>query len=148
MRSLNIKVVALIIFVLFAYLGALTFTVPQLKNNISQATTVSPEKFTELYFEEHMNLPKSVQPKEQQTFSFTIHNQEYKTMTYPYEIYVQDTAGSRSGITTNTVTLRHDEEKLITESYEILAPIKRAKVVVNLMNNNQQIHYWIGEENK
>jgi hypothetical protein len=134
--------------ILFAGLGASTFVLPHFKANVSLATTAQPEKYTELYFENHLNLPKSAAIKEPQTFSFTLHNLEYKDMVYPYEIYVEDTAGSRSGIITSEVRLRHDESKTITESFEILENIKRAKVVVNLLNKNQEIHFWLGEDDK
>ena len=142
------NVTAGLIAFVFVGLGALTFSLPHFQKNITLATSAVPEKFTELYFEDHLNLTRAAVLKEPQTFSFTIHNLEYKTMEYPYEIYVQDIAGSRSGIITNSVTLRHDQQKTITESFEILEPIKRAKVVVNLTNKNQEIHYWIGEDNK
>jgi hypothetical protein len=139
--------VSLIAFIILG-IGALLFTIPSFQHNISLATASKSERFTELYFDNHLNLPKSNTLKQPQTFSFTIHNLENKTIDYPYEIYIEDTAGSRSGIITNSVRISHDQVKTITESFEILAPVKRAKVVVNLMNKKQEIHFWIGEDNK
>lgn len=148
MNNLSTKILIVFTIFFFTALGVYTFMVPEFRKGVSMATAVTPENYTELYFEDHLNLSKSAALKEPQTFSFTIHNLENKTMNYTYEIYVQDTVGSSSGITTNSISLRHDQQKTITESYEILAPVTRAKVVVNLVNKNQQIHYWIGEENK
>lgn len=123
---------------------------PSLKNTIALATTVKPETFTELYFENHTQLSRDTTPGKAHDLTFTIHNLEYKTMTYPYEIYVQDATSSarRTTVVKDIVRLNHDEKKTITEHFVLLEPVKRAKVVVNLVNKNQEIHYWIGEENK
>jgi hypothetical protein len=121
---------------------------PSVRETVALATTVKPETFTELYLENHLTLPKETIIKKAETFSFTIHNLEYKTMTYPYEVYIQDTAGRKEVLIKDIVKLKHDEKKTIPVYYELLQPIKRAKVVVNLTAKQQEIHFWIGEENK
>lgn len=148
MKTFTKIILTIFTVILFAGLGAFVITFPNIQKNLVQATTALPERYTELYFENHLNLPKSAVVGEPQTFSFTLHNLEHQSMVYPYEIYIQDSVGSRSGIIANTVSLRHDERKTITESFAIVTPIKRAKVVVTLRNKNQEIHFWIGEDNK
>lgn len=148
MNILAKAIITVLTVMFFASLGAYTVAFPEFKKNVSLATSAIPENFTELYFENHLQLPKSTTIDNPQTFSFTIHNLENKTMTYPFEIYVQDTNGSRSGIMNNTLTLKHNERKTITETFAMTEPIKRAKVVVLLLNKNQEIHFWIGEDNK
>lgn len=113
------------------------------QQSVALATTIQPEPFTELYFEGHENLSKKTEVKNAQTFAFTIHNLEYKTTSYPYKVYVQDASGNKAEILKDIVILKHDEKKTIPVYYELLQPVKRAKVVVNLTKKQQQIHYWI-----
>ena len=61
---------------------------PSVKEALILATTVKPETFTELYFENHLSLPKEVTLFKEYNFKFTIHNLENKDMEYPYEVYI------------------------------------------------------------
>lgn len=123
---------------------------PSLQNTIALATTVKPETFTELYFENHLNLTRHTTVNKPHTVTFTIHNLEYKTMNYPYEIYVEDASQSarKTTVLKDIVRLNHDEKRTIAEHFILVDELKRAKVVINLTDKNQEIHYWIGEENK
>jgi len=117
---------------------------PDIMEMITLATTVKPETFTELYFEDHTNLPKDTVLYEEKKFKFTVHNLEYKTMAYPYEVYI-DFAGEKQMIDEGSVTLKQDQFKTIEENYTLTYPTQRVKIVVNLINKNQQITFWIGE---
>ncbi len=121
---------------------------PAAQQTVALATTVKPETFTELYFENHNKLPKQTDLQKAQTFSFTIHNVEYHKMSYPYEVFIEDADGNRAEILKDIVVLNHDEKKTIPVYYELLQSVKRAKVVVSLPTKDQEIHYWIGEEQK
>ncbi len=121
---------------------------PSARQTVALATTVKPETFTELYFENHEKLVKQIEPNNPQSFSFTIHNREYGTVTYPYEIFITDTNGNKAEIVKDIVVLKHNEKKTIPVYFELLQPVARAKITVKLNNKGQEIHYWIGEENK
>lgn len=115
------------------------------KKAIILATTMKPQTFTELYFENHLSLPNKVTLFKENNFKFTIHNLENKDMEYPYEVYI-DTNGEKQIIYMNSVLIKNNEYKTIAVDFTITIPIQRSKVVVNLINKNKQIYFWIGEE--
>ncbi len=120
------------------------YTIPSVRSAWVLATTVQPETFTELYFEDHINLPKAAIKEKVNDFKFTIHNLEYKTMKYPYTIYAE-ADGIRQELDKGSVTLRQDEYKTILESFSLVIEGKRTKVTVLLTDKNQSIHFWMGE---
>lgn len=122
--------------------------VPGVKEAVTLATTVKPETFTELYFENHINLPNTIVLGKENSFKFTIHNLENKDMAYPYEVYIkcQDTGcnGQKQIIDQGSISIKNNQYKTISEDYNIELPTNRVMVVVNLINKNQQIDFWIG----
>jgi len=46
----------------------------------------------------------------------------------------------------NSVLIKNNEYKTITEDFTITVPTQRVKVVINLIAKNQQIHFWMAEE--
>ena len=119
--------------------------VPSVKEALILATTVKPETFTELYFEDHLSLPNKVTLFKENNFKFTIHNLENKDMEYPYEVYIDAKRGKQM-IDKSSVLIKNNEYKTISEDFTITIPTQRVKVVLNLINKNQQIHFWMGEE--
>ncbi len=120
--------------------------VPSVKEAVVLATTVKPETFTELYFEDHLSLPNKVTLFKKNNFKFTIHNLENKDMEYKYEIYVDVKKGKKRMIDKGSVLIKNNEYKTISEEFTIRIPIRRVKVAVNLISKSQQIHFWMGEE--
>ena len=96
------------------------------------------EPFTELYFHKHQNLPNEIESHKTYPFYFTIHNYEYKTVTYSYSINV-----SYHEIDSGEVTLDHDQSITIMKSFKINESVERAKISVKLENRNQEIYFWI-----
>ncbi len=117
----------------------------QLRTHVVLATTVQPETFTELYFEDHTNLPSETILFYDNRFKFTIHNLEHKDMSYPYEVYF-DWDGTHKTIATGTAFLSHDESTTIDVGFILNEPIARQKIVVELIGLNQQIHFWLNGE--
>ena len=115
------------------------------KKAISLATTMNPQLFTELYFEDHLSFPDKITIFEENNFEFTIHNLENKDLEYSYEVYI-DTDGEKQIILMDSVLIKNNENKTIAADFTIEAPIQRSKVVVNLIGKNQQIFFWIEEE--
>ena len=150
-KKINSKLVLRILLPLFilacvaAGIFLLVNYVPSVKEAFILATTKKPETFTELYFEDHLSLPNKVTLFQENNFKFTIHNLENKDMEYPYEVYI-DVNGERQSIDKSSVLIKNNEYKTITQTFIITTPIQRAKIVVNLINKNQQIDFWMGEE--
>jgi tetratricopeptide (TPR) repeat protein len=119
--------------------------VPSVKEALILATTVKPETFTELYFEDHLSLPNKVTLFKENNFRFTIHNLENKDMVYIYEVYI-DVNREKQMIDKNSVLIKNNEYKTITEDFTITVPMQRVKAVINLIGKNQQIHFWMAEE--
>ena len=141
-----IRIRLLLLVVWFIVIGFIVVEcVPSVKEALILATTVKPETFTELYFEDHLTLPNKVTLFKENNFKFTIHNLENKDMEYPYEVYI-DLNREKQMIDKNSVLMKNNEYKTITEDFTITIPMQRVKVVVNLINKNQQTHFWMGEE--
>ncbi len=136
----------LLLVVWFIVVGFLVVEcVPSVKEALILATTVKPETFTELYFEDHLFLPNKVTIFKENNFKFTIHNLENKDMVYIYEVYI-DLNREKQMIDKSSVLIKNNEYKTITEDFTITVPMQRVKVIINLINKNQQIHFWMGEE--
>ncbi|MFA6570501.1 MAG: hypothetical protein WCT77_04615 [Bacteroidota bacterium] len=129
-------------------IGAIRFlgSIPQVKEAVVLATTVKPETFTELYFEDHTNLPKEFSSNKTYSFSFTIHNLEYKDFTYQYEVRSIDELGF-SLLQKDSITLKHDEFRTIPVSFKTLkVESNRFQVEVKILDKNQTIHFWMEEK--
>ena len=116
---------------------------PATANTIILATTQKPETYTELYFENHQNLPKEVISNQKYSFAFTIHNLEYKDVNYPYIVFLEDN-GQKTVIDKDTVFLKQGQYKTITEPFILTNPvISRGEIIVKLTDKNQQIDFWL-----
>ena len=105
-------------------------------------TTKKSEPFTELYFENHQNLPKNIELNQNQEFYFTIKNLENKQFTYNYQITL-DLDGQIKTLKQEQVSLDHDQKKLISHSFQINQTFKQGKITITLLNKKQSIHFWI-----
>lgn len=103
-------------------------------------TTKTTESFTELYFEDHQNLPNEIELNQEYTFQFTIHNLENEATTYNYKVYLLIDDQTQS-IDSKSITLNNNETATITESFEISQDFNSAKIVVD--TNDQEIHFWV-----
>ena len=145
--SLKYKLSALVIVIcaiILLYSAFLYFfSIPSVSKAWAILTTIKPDSFTELYFEDHLTLPKTVENNKIYTFKFTTHNLEYKDMTYPYEVYILDN-GKKQTIEKKTFMLKQDQYKTLQEKFTFTKPLKdRAEIIVYLINNDQQIDFWI-----
>lgn len=143
-------IIQLEILILTGLLGFFIFQIcksnPSISEAISLATTVKPETFTELYFENHNQLPNTISQGQTYTYSFTIHNLENKDMEYHYAIYGQRN-GQKVFEDFYTINIKKDEFKTINDT---VGPLKnlQTKMVVELTDQNQQISFLMnGEDN-
>ena len=100
-----------------------------------------PENLTELYFENHNDLPKSITSGQKYEFTFTIHNLENKDMDYPYVVFLR-TDEKKIILDEKSVNLKNGEFKMIKEELGSLKNSKM-KITVELVNRNQQIDFWM-----
>jgi len=110
-------------------------------------TTKTTESFTELYFEDHQNLPSEYLLDEYE-FEFTIHNLENQAMDYEYNIYIEfydnDVLKVTETIEKESILLEHDSTATIKQEFEITKEYDYAKVIVE--TNDQEIHFWLRSE--
>jgi hypothetical protein len=148
--GINVVILAFIIFVAF-----LSNPIQKMGNTIALATTREPETFTELYFENHTELPLLIASPNEFTwyknpntnlyqFSFTIHNLENKDMVYKYEVYSFE--DEQIIIDQGNVLIKNNQSKTITENFTLPSDALRTKVTVNLINKNQQISFWVEDK--
>ena len=103
-----------------------------------------PEQFTELSFENPSTLPHALVAKQPLVFSFHIHNVEFATTTYPYEVYFRYPDSSQISLASGTVILSSDASITIPVSYSFHSPKPTGEVVVNLpAKNNQSIDFLL-----
>ena len=111
------------------------------KEELSSLLKPAKENLTELYFEDHLKLPKYINQSSGEQFRYTIHNLENKGMNYTIRIY--------KTTETDKVLLREENAYLLnnqSKSFdEILPPIfnQRTKISVELVNKNQDISFWL-----
>lgn len=117
------------------------FELPSVRNVFAQATTISRESFTELYFDNFAELPKNANIGSQ-NLAFVIHNLENRDIVYTYDIYYE-IFGKRFKVRQAEIKLANGEKKTINEKISpySLSPLK---VIVEL-DNKQDISFWIKE---
>lgn len=108
-------------------------------------TTKTEESFTELYFEDHQNLPSQVNLNQNYQFSFSIHNLEQATTDYQYAVYIEQEDGTTNTIDSSSITLNNEQTATIQESFQREDSFTSAKVIVEL-NTGEEIHFWITEQ--
>ncbi len=105
------------------------------------------EEFTELYFDDYSKLPKQSVAGQDISFSFTIQNHEGRDVTYPYKVYFEYPSGYKYVIKSGLVTTSNRESKTIWVNHRFGMSNLYGKVVVNLENIDQSIHFLLPNYN-
>ena len=101
------------------------------------------EKFTELYFEDHLYLPVRIAPFTHYSFRFTLENRTDARMEYRYLVWA-DMDDEKLIMDERSVLIEQGQGKTIQESFVTEGEVpKRSKVVVQLPDNNQHIAFWM-----
>jgi len=103
------------------------------------------EPLTELYFNNHTNLPSTIEPSKAYSFSFTINNLEYKNMTYNYVI-IAEYDNKSTNIDNKYVALVNNQSVSIPETFLIPENFTRAKILVTI-KGSQTIDFWVNQKN-
>jgi hypothetical protein len=101
-----------------------------------------PEKLTEIYFNDSANLPGSATSNQVISFAFVIHNLETTDCQYVYDVSV-NTNGMRHVVDSGNVLVKNNHYYVINEKFKIMNSPGDQKVVVELTNKQQSIHFWI-----
>jgi hypothetical protein len=98
------------------------------------------EPLTELYFEEHTQLPSSVSLNKIYNFAFTTNNLEYQNMRYSYNINVFDVNDSFIGTTGfGEFIIEHNESRTIEEGFLFTEPFERVKIKVLIKKDHMNL---------
>lgn len=107
--------------------------------------TDSSEPFTELYFEDHQSLPKSVQKDETYNFQFSIVNHEGELKQYTVKSYALYDDNLMETLGQSVVSIEDQGKTTMAEQFSVTRQFTKAKVVVEL-DSGEEIHFWIKEE--
>lgn len=101
-----------------------------------------PERFTELYLENHANLPKFVSAGQTVPFSFTVHNLEGQAMEYSYRVYaVFSDNGEQQAIGQGDLSLEQNGVKTIENVFTFPENQKKVTIFMTLPALGQEIHF-------
>lgn len=146
-RSMPERILSWVFFYIFVGIlvaAAVTLFFPG-RGVLLSALMPRAERFTELYFEKHLELPKKASFNTTYPFSVVIHNLEGRPFTYQLEAIAQDES---SPIITQTfykadVTLGSRETRVIPMQLRLPAIFsEKVKISIFLRNVDQSIHFW------
>lgn len=113
---------------------------PQLASEFEAATSPTAEHFSELYFTDHLALPKEVDVGEVYTVPVTVTSHEGTPKTYTYQVTVS-ADGSPPEQTTDSFTLQDTQTKQFPISFLPTTPNTTYLINVTLQHNNQTIQF-------
>jgi hypothetical protein len=102
-----------------------------------------PERFTELYFNDHNTLPKQISKGGKIKFSFVIHNLEGRAMEYPYIVYFKSPDGLTVPIKEGSVAIAAGESRIVEETYTAAFEENKGGIFVELIQKQQKIHFLL-----
>lgn len=115
---------------------------PEVRNQVSLATSRQPEAFTELYFANPSAVPTAAKPGQTVPVTFVVKNLEHKAITYRYVVSFTDAAGMTE-LASAEVRLDHNQSQTFIHNVVVPQGEGRGKMGVQLVNKNQLIHYWL-----
>ena len=96
------------------------------------------EPLTELYFEDHTELPKHIFLNQPYDFSFTVNNLEYQDMKYNYNVSVEY-PNKTYEINSGEIFLANNESKTIYEVFTLRENFDRAKINIKITKDHLNI---------
>jgi hypothetical protein len=103
-----------------------------------------PEKLTELYFTHPNKLPSSYTPGQPVAVDFTVHDLEYKTENYKYQIIESNNSRSQHRVLgTGSFTLKQNHYRAANVNITTADLGPRVNLEVNLINFNESVDFWV-----
>lgn len=115
-----------------------------------------PQRFTQLYFTNHRELPALIDGHSTQNVAFTVHNFEHQTTSYRYKLIIKsDDNHTEQTLGNGSFELTHGQSRTTNQPITVPPLSKRVMVKVYLEYDGiafgsnkaslqtQSIHYWI-----
>jgi hypothetical protein len=103
-----------------------------------------PERLTELYFNNNVNLPDAVIGEQVVSFAFVIHNLEASDYRYVYTVSVSAN-GVRHVVDSGNVLVKNNQYYTKNEKFNLVNARGSQEVVIELVNKQQSIDFWAGK---
>lgn len=100
-----------------------------------------PQTFTELYFEKPESLPSSTTSNQPIRFMFIVHNLEAADYRYIYEVSV--IANTRQVVDSGNALVKNNQYYARGELFYLAKSPREQKIVVDILNINQSISFWV-----
>jgi hypothetical protein len=117
-----------------------------------QFIPIGIEPLTEVYLENHTTLPVGGLVNKTYNYTFTVHNLEYREMSYSYEVLVEYDNESLNLedkiLGRGDFSLADNESITIKEFYYFDKSFDRAKIKTIVYKDNNEsidVHFWINE---
>jgi hypothetical protein len=139
-----------VLFIFLPIFGVLTFVLgvsallrndPSAVASIVQSAYPQQERTTELYINNYLNFPKQITKGQTVPFSFTVHNLEGTTTTYPFRVYLVSADNTQVRIASSTVTVHDGESKVVNLSYTFKTAGAVATVFIELPTVHESLHF-------
>ena len=140
------KLVSLIIIILLAAIIIISLALngPSIHDELVTLGLIpKPETLTELYFNTNTDLPHSATKNQVVSFAFVIHNLEATDYQYTYEVFV-NVKGTKHIVDTENIVVKNNQYYTKSEKFKLTHSSGRNEIIVELVNKQQSIHFWIG----
>lgn len=105
-----------------------------------------PERLTELYFTDHAKLPTVFFAGQQKTIGFTVHNLEYRTISYAFTVtQVSEDSTQRQELGSGSFTLKQGQSKTTPVQLTFANFVHRSQITVALKGSGEAVHFWISK---
>lgn len=137
------------VFLSLCIAGALTYFLFANNNayRLLQRYHLAPteEPYTELYLNNHLDIPSFLEADKEATASFTINNREHKTNNYKF-IVSQSTGDESRTIASGSTTLKQNQSKSFEFTYSVATTEPKTKVNIDLPLQQQSIHFYVNNK--
>ena len=111
---------------------------------VTDFTPQQAESVTELYFEDHTQLPQRYKPGDKQDIRFTVRNTGQNSNNYRYEIFQQDALGGNSHtLKTGEMSVQGNTSQTETAMITYVDAGKASTISIRLIQENQLIRFWM-----
>jgi len=104
------------------------------------------DRFTELYLNDNLEVPKQINSGDTVSFSFTIHNLEGQSTTYPYAVYFVDSSGITTTIDSRPIILADNKSTVINEAYVFKESRDQVTFFISLPQQNELLHFFVPDK--
>lgn len=127
------------------WLGAALMHTPAVATQLASWKLVpTPERYTELAFDQHLALPSVVPTTKPVAFGFRVTNHEGGAKAYSYVVAWQAPGSSARTVATGSVTLADGASQSVSESFVLPKGVSMAEVTVTLPEQQESVHFWMG----